>query len=455
MMAALDEYEDLYLPSMNAGGGALSAEQSATPDEVQTRRDIFNQATQRLLQQRQMMQPPNQGNDLGMLAMGAALGKSSGMPVAQGYTEGTLNAAMAQQKQQQDMQAFQQQQAGLDTQAQLAQILGGGGSIQDATMLAGITGNDKLADSLVKQQTVEQGKYLPIKDSFGNVTGVLNTKTGKMINPNSAIAALTDKSAISSEPSKDPQEAAQQILDEQGTPMTPMMTRQDVTARNAQTKAYRDAANAAKATKQQLDVLDAQTGKYTPGSIMGKVYGAESSVDMGGAGATARNEADKAAKALANSFMQQNVGAKGSGIRMVQFDAGAVPNADMTDDARTNLIKVNHAIADSQVQRAAISDMYPRMHISNVNSIMDAYESANPPVLPNGEVNSKWLTYKDWLAAGRPNTAKDALANPESSKNGKTDLSAYKTPEEIGAAYKAGKLTKEQAKAELKAHGIQ
>lgn len=424
-MGALDQYEDMYDQSYN--GGALSAStspmsQAEDPNDVSARKDIFNQATQRLLQARQQMQAPYQGHDLGAEAFASGL-TGSGANVSDIISKAFGAQTAAEQKQREANQAYQQQLSGMDTQAQLAKILGSGGSIQDATALAGITGNDKLADTLIKQQTIEQGKYLPIKDSFGNVTGVLNTKTGTMINPNAAAAMMGNGKPVPAEPSSDPQVAAQQILDDAGTPMTPMMTRQDVTGRNAQASAYRNAANAAKSTKQQLDILDAQTGKYTPGSMMGKIYGAESAIDMGGEGATARTEADKASKALANSFMQQNVGAKGSGIRMVEFDAGAVPNANMTDEARSNLIKVNKSIADSQIQRAAISDMYPRMHISNVNAIMDAYESANPPVLPTGEPNSKWMTYKNWLAAGRPNTAQMALTTKDdnASINSKTD----------------------------------
>ena len=258
----------------------------------------------------------------------------------------------------------------------------------------------------LERQKIEMGKYAPVKDAFGNVTGVLDTKTGKIVT-NSGVGAPGGMSEqpVDNKPSADPQKAAQQILDEEGTPFTPVASRQDITGRNAQAKAYRDAAQAAKKAQQDLDSLAAQTGKYTPGGGMGKLYGAESYLGLGGDEATARTEADKASKNLANSFMQANVGAKGSGIKMVEFDAGAVPNADMTDEARAALIAKNKAIANSQIQRAAISDMYPRMQLSNVNTIMDNYETKNPPILPSGDANPSWMTYKDWLKAGRPNTA--------------------------------------------------
>lgn len=261
----------------------------------------------------------------------------------------------------------------------------------------------------LEKEKVEQGKYTPIKDMFGNVTGVMETKTGKLVPIGNTATNNASKDTSNEEPSADPQKAAIQILDESGTPFTPVASRQDITGRNAQAKAYRDAANGAKSTIQQLNILNAQTGKYTPGKTAGAGYAGEASLGMGGEGATARAEADKASKALANSFMQQSVGAKGAGIRMVEFDSGAVPNADMTDAARNELVKKNTAIANSQIQRAAISDMYPRMHISNVNAIMDNYEEKNPPVLPTGTANPNWMPYKAWLAAGRPNTASAAL----------------------------------------------
>lgn len=263
----------------------------------------------------------------------------------------------------------------------------------------------------IKKEVAAQGKYTPVKDMFGNVTGALNTKTGEVIqtsgiqgNGPTGLATTADET-----PSADPQKAGMQILAETGTPFTPIASRQDITGRNAQAKAYRDAATGAKAALQQLNSLNTETGKYTPGVVSKKIYSAESSLGMGGDGSSARAEADKATKALANAFMAQNAGAKASGIRMLQFDADAVPNPDMPDKARSELITKNKAIANSQIQRAAISDMYPRMHLANVNAIMDAYEAKNPPLLENGTVNPKWMSYKDWLAKGRPNTAAMAL----------------------------------------------
>lgn len=426
-MGALDQYEDMYDHSYN--GGALSAStapvsQIDDPNDISTRKDIFNQATQRLLQARQQMQAPYQGHDLGAEAFASGL-TGSGANVSDIISKAFGAQTAAEQKQREANQAYQQQLSGMDTQAQLAKILGSGGSIQDATALAGITGNDKLADTLIKQQQVEQGKYLPYKDSFGNTIGFLNTKSGQTVNLNGSSANASIKS-LDSKPSADPQIAAQQILEDVGTPMTPMVTRQDVTGRNAQTTAYQNAAMGAKSLKQKLDELKSQDDKYWSGGAMGMVNSAENyfGVDPFG-GAAARAEADKASKGLANAFMQANVGAKGSGIRMVEFDAGAVPNANMPKKARDDLIEANRAIADSQIQRAAISNMYPRMHIANVNAIMDKYEEMNPPVLGAGEdakPNPKWMTYKDWLAAGRPNTAQMALTTKDDS------ASTNKTP---------------------------
>lgn len=318
---------------------------------------------------------------------------------------------------------------------------------------------DKTAKELaLEQEKVDQGKYTPIKDVFGNVTGAMDTKTGKTINPGAGIgmpAGASNTPADNGEPSADPQKAALQILDETGTPFTPVASRQDITGRNAQAKAYRDAANAAKSAQQQLNMLNAQTGKYTPGTIARRGYGVEQAVDMGGEGASARAEADKASKALANAFMQQNAGAKGSGIRMVEFDAGAVPNADMTDEARTALIQKNKAIANSQIQRAAISDMYPRMHIANVNAIMDNYEQKNPPVLENGEANPGWMPYKDWLKKGRPNTA--AMPATGGDSGGKpVALSPDESAQAISAAKQAIAAGKSKAAVaqRLKSAGI-
>lgn len=277
---------------------------------------------------------------------------------------------------------------------------------------------EKAQELALRREVVQQGKYTPIKDMFGNVTGIMDTKTGKLLpmGPKDGVQS-PDSTMTDEEPSADPQKAAMQILNETGTPFTPIGSRQDITGRNAQAKAYRDAASGAKKAIQEMNSLNAQTGKYTPGSTAGWIYGKESANSLGGSGATARTEADKASKNLANSLMNATAGAKGSGIRMVEFDAGAVPNADMTDEARTDLINKNKAIANQQIQRAAISDMYPRMHLSNVNAIMDNYEAKNPPVLDNGKPNPNWMPYKDWLAKGRPNTSAMTTTPDDSSTN--------------------------------------
>lgn len=287
----------------------------------------------------------------------------------------------------------------------------------------------------IHDEQLAQGKYVPIKDVFGNVTAIMESKTGR-IKPINNLGGQSNmnniSSAIDQPPSPDPQIAASQILADVGSVPTQVMSRQDISGRNAQTKAYNDASLSAKKAIQELNNLDAQTGKYTPGKVGNWIYGGESAVGMGGKGATARTEADKASKNLANAFMQANAGAKGSGIRMVEFDAGAVPNADMTDEARNDLIKKNLAVANSQLQRAQISNMYPRMHMSNVNAIMDNYEEKNPPVLATGQANPNWMKYKDWLAAGRPNTA-----TMDANKDGASQPSGNATPSDLQTAAQA------------------
>lgn len=296
------------------------------------------------------------------------------------------------------------------------------------------TGEYQQGELGLKRQELALGKFQPVKDIFGNVTGIFDARAGKMM-PMPNATATGDTAVIDTEPSADPQQAAQQILSEQGTPLTPVGSRQDITGRNQQAKAYRDAANGAKAAIQQLDQLNAQTGKYTPGKVAGMGYGTEAALGIPSEGASARTEADKASKNLANAFMAQNVGAKGAGIRMVEFDAGAVPNADMPDEARNNLISVNKNIANSQVQRAVISDMYPRLHLSNVNTIMDAYEQANPPILPvknaDGQPlpNPNWMPYKEWLKAGRPNTAAMTLQAGSASPSVSPSISSNNAPD--------------------------
>lgn len=287
----------------------------------------------------------------------------------------------------------------------------------------------------ISRQQLEMGKFAPVKDVFGNVTAVMNGKTGQ-ITPISSLMPQTDNTAdiINAAPSSDPQEAAAQILAESGTTPAQVMSRQDITGRNAQLKAYNDSALSAKKALQELDSLQAQTGKYTPGKVAGTVYGGESAIGMGGDGATSRTEAEKASKNLANAFMQANAGSKGSGIRMVEFDANAVPNPDMTDDARTALVEKNKAIANSQVQRAVISNTYPHMHMANVNAIMDNYEQKNPPVTADGTANPNWMPYKDWLKAGRPDTTMSK--NTSGSSTGQAGISAGKIVN--GYRYKGG-----------------
>lgn len=278
----------------------------------------------------------------------------------------------------------------------------------------------------LQKEQIEQGKYTPVKDFYGNVTGMVEGKTGKFTPINSAQSPANLIAAAGSEPSADPQKAAVQILTEQGSVPTQVGSRQDITGRNKQVEGYNNQALAAKNVIQQLDSLDAQTGKYDSGSMMGKVYGAQSAIGMGGAGATARTEADKASTQLTNAFMQANTAANRSGIGVLKFDANGVPNADMTDSARNALIAKQRAVANSQIQRAEISNLYPRMQISNVNAIMNTYEQKNPPLMPNGDANPNWMPYQDWLKAGRPDTTAltGGKAIPSSVANPQQDLLA-------------------------------
>lgn len=257
----------------------------------------------------------------------------------------------------------------------------------------------------LQKEQIEQGRYTPVKDFYGNVTGMVEGKTGQFTPINTGQQTGTMASVNpGEEPSTDPQKAAAQILVEQGSVPTQVGNRFDIAGRNKQVDAYNNQALAAKNVIQQLDVLDSQTGKYNPGSVMGKVYGTESAVGMGGAGATARTEADKASTQLTNAFMAANTASNRSGIGVLNFDSKGVPNADMTDEARTQLIDKQKAIANSQIQRAEISNLYPRMQMSNVNAIMNTYEQKNPPLMPDGTANQNWMPYQDWLKAGRPDT---------------------------------------------------
>ncbi len=290
------------------------------------------------------------------------------------------------------------------------------GNIEDVTM-AGmgmqqkqqqLNFENKMKEIATKQEQekIEQGRYSVFKDAYGNGIGMVDTKSGKITPlsmPNQTTGDVADEA-----PSADPQKAALQIMKEQGTVPTQAVTRQDITGRNKQVESYNNQALAAKNVVQQLDTLNAQTGKYSAGKGMGNVYGAESWLGVGGEGATARTEADKAATQLANAFMQANTAANRSGIGVLNFDAKGVPNPDMPDQARNDLIAKQKAIANSQIQRAEISNMYPRMQISNVNTIMNAYEAKNPPLLPSGDANPNWMPYHDWLKAGRPDTATSA-----------------------------------------------
>lgn len=265
----------------------------------------------------------------------------------------------------------------------------------------------------LEKEKIDQGKYQPVKDVFGNMTGVINGKTGQVtpLNTNNLLNGGQQPSVDMSAPSPDPQAAAQQILAESGTPNTPVMTRQDITGRNAQQLAYRNAATGAKQALNNLNNLESDIGQYSPGGMKGSIYHFRNYIGMDDPGAAARTQAEKESGNLSLALMNQTAGAKGSGIRMAEYDQKNVPGPDMNEEAQRNLIAQNKAQANLQIQRGVISDLYPRMSISNINSIMDNYEQKNPPTLPSGQPNPKFMPYTDWLAAGRPNTAVDAFNN--------------------------------------------
>lgn len=293
-----------------------------------------------------------------------------------------------------------------------------------------------------EQEKIDQGRYTPVKDFYGNVTGMVEGKTGKFtpVNTNPQTGAMSP--VVPGEaPSADPQKAAAQILVEQGSVPTQVGNKFDIAGRNKQTDAYNNQALAAKNVIQQLDSLDAQTGKYTPGKGAGNVYGAEQwmGIDPTG-GATARAEADKSATQLANAFMQANTASSRNGIGVLNFDAKGVPNPDMPDQARADLIAKQKAIANSQIQRAEISNLYPRMQTANVNTIMNTYEQKNPPLMPDGNANPNWIPYQDWIKAGRPDTTV-ATPNGNGGVGQRTNSVQQKTTSNTGKVTTQADLT--------------
>ena len=281
----------------------------------------------------------------------------------------------------------------------------------------------------LEKEKVDQGNYIPYgKDPFTGVPlGLYDKKNAKMVTPTGTATGTqtTTGSDIPSTPSTNIQTAAQQILQEEGTPQTMAVSRPDQMDRNKQQTNYKTMANAAIQNIQQLDELNALTGKYKSGGGMGVIYGTENYIGLPSDAAAAKAEADKYSKMLSNSLMNANASSNGKGVNMVKFEEGAVPNSNMPDSTRTQLINANKAIANSQLQRALISDLLPHWHSDNMSVIADNYEAKNPPVFkenPNDPTtmkeNPNWMPFKDWIKAGRPDNSlpksspSSALATP-------------------------------------------
>lgn len=149
MGSPLNDFEADYSKNISEGG-ALSAPVAINPEDVQSRKDIFNQATQRILQQRQAMQQPYGGKDLSQQAWATNMLTQGGGGLGYGLGKSNMAAMMAEEAQRQAMNEYNQQQSGMDLQAQMAQILGQGGTLDDVSALAAIGGQDKIADNLGK-----------------------------------------------------------------------------------------------------------------------------------------------------------------------------------------------------------------------------------------------------------------------------------------------------------------
>jgi len=135
-----------------AGALDLFDEESPQVDlnDVQSRKDIFNRAAQRILESRNAIQQPYGGANMPLLTFGAALTANQGNNSARDFTGAMLAQANAKQAQQQAEQQTEQQRSGMDLRAQMAQILGQGGSLEDVAALGAVGGEDKTADSLAK-----------------------------------------------------------------------------------------------------------------------------------------------------------------------------------------------------------------------------------------------------------------------------------------------------------------
>lgn len=458
-------------PAVNPNDfGALPApKESIDPADVETRKQIFNNATQRLLAMRDAMQRPYNGANLGMLAFGSEMVKPQRAP-GEAYANAALAKARAGEEQRQADIGYLGQQQGLDMRAAISKILasptmGDEDKIQSMYQLSLLSGDDKGAQTsaqmLRAMHTGVAGRAISVLNEKGepelttaqdavkrHLAPIMKDAYGNILNKTPGTSE--GGANVPSESSADPQDAAKQILEEDGIPYTPVSPK-DITARNKQIDAYKLASSAYKDAINSLNSMQEQTGKYVPGSMNAWAYNKLAAAGQGGPETSARTIAEKEAKNLANAFMKANVGARGSGIRMVEFDANAVPNADMPDEARTKLIQDRAADANLQIERGIISDMYPRLSTSNVNAIMDNYESKNPTRLPDGSANTNWLPYKEWLKKGRPNTALETVEGDQGGGEPKID---YKTPEEIRAAYKAKKLSREEAKKLLTDHGF-
>lgn len=462
-----------------SGSGVLSMLDKTSPlkedPEITRKRALIQSALDRLVEVNQRPTLPA-GYDLPRMMQGIAESKPAGPGVTtpdqwmangnEGYLKGLVKQhELQQQDASSGLQAAQQ---GLGssllnkpvnslTRDDLANtMMSGIGSQTPAAQASSIGGilSPKTPPKLQFNPTTgETYSYDPMSGGYKSISPGLGGKVGRDAGGNPIIITPTgikypgQENAAQTDTSK-PAEGGDvykqyfdNVMQDNGLPVMPL-TRQEQSAKQSMLKDISQQSNAAKDTMDVAKKYREIVGKYGSGNYINPaIYGIQNEVSSllpNGSKAqsavqgslTQRQEADKYAKQLGISMLRsQNVGNRG-GIGMLKYDAASVANPGQDDQTQKNLLNDTIEQSSKIWQRGVIHSMNPHSPQAAQLAI-DDYESSNPPVV-NGEINPNWLQFKDWVKAGKPNTATGPVDNTQAAA-GKRTNPALEKPTAAGA----------------------
>lgn len=491
-LSSSDDLTDALQDNQPQNGNLMAAAPvPAAPEDIEARKQILQNATQRILQTRDQMmqQAPYGGNNLGDAASMSALlsGEGTKNPL------GGLGAAIAAKPQAEEQQrqanvAQQQQLLGMGLRGQLAQIMqsGMGGdprdNLQNTFSMGALMGDKDLMEGASrmlgatnrgmqsKAITVMTPQGPQVMSAFdaaqkGYAPAQYDKNTGVLLNTPSAQGGQGG-AGQSSVP-----QPVQQIFKDNDLPVTPgQPTKDDIKENDDEYKGAVAADDSARGAAKVASQIQDKLKNYWSGTMGSVAANADAMLPDWAQSIGAQNTQylNKNSGQIAMQVAQQSKGIR-IGVGMEKFAKSTTIdplNAAPVNQQIVQNIEDMPYITQQQKDMSGYIKQFPAQH---KNAIQDAFYQKYPlmidtkpgdpsspaivnPAYKDPQLFRKWLRGQDAAPVGQHSSA----IGPTSSAPAATPSAGFNTPEDVKAAYKNGKITRQQAVTILQqTHGFQ